>query len=63
MRKQNVIWAVCSVSRFTVILFFIFELNIMSHLNNEMPCGPYQCPVTITIDKDSVLDQTLARLL
>ena len=50
-------------SQGSLILFFVFELNIMSHLNNEMPCGPYPCPVTITIDKDSVLDQTLARLL
>ena len=44
MRKQNVIWAIWSVSRITVVLFLVCEVNIMSHLNNETPCGPYQFP-------------------
>ena len=44
MRKQNVTWAIWSVSRITVILFFVCEGDIMSHLNNETPCGPYQFP-------------------
>ena len=42
VRKQNVLWAVWSVSRIRVILFFVCEGNIMSHLNNEPPCRPYQ---------------------
>ena len=42
MRKQNVIWAIWSVSRITVILFFVREVNIMSHLNNETPREHYQ---------------------
>ena len=42
MRKQNVIWAIWSVSRITVILFFVREVNIMSHLYNETPCEHYQ---------------------
>ena len=40
MRNQNVVWSVWSVSRITVILFFVCEVNIMSHLNNETLCGP-----------------------
>ena len=42
MRKQNLVWAVWSVSRITVILFIVFEGNIMSHLNNEPPRRPYE---------------------
>ena len=42
MRKQNAVWAVWSVARVTVVLFFVFEVNIMSHLINEAPGGPYQ---------------------
>ena len=34
MRKQNVIWAIWSFSDFTVSLFLVCEVNIMSHLNN-----------------------------
>ena len=40
VRKQNVIWAIWSVSRVTVNLFFVCQVNIMSHLNNEPPVGP-----------------------
>ena len=29
MRKQNVIWAIWSVSRITVILFFVFQVNML----------------------------------
>ena len=25
-----------------MILLFVFEINIVSHLNNEPPCRPYQ---------------------
>ena len=41
VRKQNLVWAGWSVSRITVILFFVCEGNMMSHLNNEPPCRPY----------------------
>ena len=34
------------VSQITVILFFVFEVHIMSHHINETPCGPYQIPET-----------------
>ena len=34
MRKQNVGWAIWSFSNFTVILFLVCEVNIMSHLNS-----------------------------
>ena len=40
VRKQNVIWAVWSVSSVTVISLFVCEVNIMSHFNNEPPCRP-----------------------
>ena len=42
LRKQNVVWAIWSISRVTVNLFFVCEVSIMSHLKNEPPCGPYQ---------------------
>ena len=33
-----------TVSRVTVILFFVCEVNIMSHFNHEPPCRPCQSP-------------------
>ena len=41
VRKQNVIWAIWSVSRVIVILSFVCEVSIMRHFNNEPPCRPY----------------------
>ena len=50
MRTQDVVWAIWSVSRVPVISFFVCEVNIMSHLNNEPPCGPYH-PSLLIEDK------------
>ena len=41
MSKHNVHWAIWSVSRVTVILFFVYNVSIISRLSNESPCGPY----------------------
>ena len=41
VRKQNVIWAIWSVSRVTVILFFVCEVNIISHFYHKPPCRPW----------------------
>ena len=66
MRKQNVIWAIWSASRITVILFFVCEVNIKSSLNNETPCGLYHTPGHIsgqTISKDARTPMFTAALL
>ena len=46
MRKQNVGWAIWSFSNFTVILFLVCEVNIMSHLNNVGPISQEDKEVT-----------------
>ena len=40
--KQNIAWAMWSVSRVTVTSFFVCKVNIMSHFNHEPLHRPYQ---------------------
>ena len=48
----NTICTIWSVSRITVILFFVCEVDIMSHLINETPCGPYHPAVVLGSSPD-----------